>query len=76
MEPQTVEIELQPRIRRLERIGLLALALLIVVSFSLVMQRWFGSETGDPVAVLLDENRKPHAVVQVTPSGQDRKSVV
>ena len=51
--------------------GLFALALLIVVSLQLVLQRWSGSEEdGNPVAVLLDENRKPQAVVRVTSSGQ------
>jgi hypothetical protein len=73
MEPQPVEIDVERRVRRLERMGLLALALLLVVSFLLIRQRWFESEdAGNPVAFVLDQNRKPQAVVQVTPSGQMR----
>jgi hypothetical protein len=80
MESQSPEIDLEKRIqqlearnRRLEQMGLLALALLLVMSFFLVRQQWSSfSETGKPVAFLLDANRKPEAVVQVTSSGQVR----
>lgn len=69
MEPQAEEIAVDPRIRRLERMGLLALGLLIVVSLQLAWQLW-SARSGDPVAFFLDQNQKPEAVVQVTSSGQ------
>jgi hypothetical protein len=72
MEPQSADIDLQSRIRRLERMGLLALALLVAVGAQLAWQLWSGGERGNAVAVLLDQNRKPHAVVEVSPSGEIR----
>ena len=39
----------------------------------LVQQRWSDvDQSGSPVALLLDQNQKPQAAVQVTPSGQLR----
>jgi len=80
MEPRPPEIDLDTRIgqlearnRRLDRAILIVLALLIVMSFLLVQQRWSAvRESGTPMALILDENRKPQAAVTITQSGNLR----
>src|ERR1051325_377737 len=76
MEPLDLDArirQLEARNRRLEHATLIMLALLILVSVLLVQQRWSATaQAGTALALILDENRKPEATINITPSGDLR----